>query len=127
MLLDQGKFKERFDDIKAVLGLTDVECRKIFTINRLENKEGRAFFREVFIRRGLASDVFGVEEPRECYMTYTTERAEKEALKLYKAELKCSHQKAIEAYVRDWNKSGIAKSLAFAQKVNQAGHVLNLN
>ena len=127
MLLDQGKFKERFDDIKAVLGLTDVECRKIFTINRLDNKEGRAFFREVFIRRGIVSDVYGVEEPRECYMTYTTERAEKEALKLYKAELKCSHQKAIEAYVRDWNKSGIVKSLAFAQKVNQAGHVLNLN
>ena len=126
MLLDQGKFKERFDEIKAVLGLTDVECRKIFTINRLENKEGRAFFREVFIRRGLASDVFGVEEPGECYMTYTTERAEKEALKLYKRELKCSHQKAIEVYVRDWNKSGISKSLAFAQKVNQAGHVLNL-
>ena len=126
MLLDQGKFKERFDEIKAVLGLTDVECRKIFTINRLENKEGRAFFREVFIRRGLASDVFGVEEPRECYMTYTTERAEKEALKLYKKELKCSHQKAIEVYVRDWNKSGISKSLAFAQKVNQTGHVLNL-
>ena len=126
MLLDQGKFKERFDDIKAVLGLTDVECRKIFTINRLENKEGRAFFREVFIRRGLVSDVFGVEEPRECYMTYTTERAEKEALKLYKQELRCDHQHAIEAYCRDWELSGISKSLAFAQKVNQSGHVLNL-
>ena len=125
MLLDQGKFKERFDDIKAVLGLTDVECRKIFTINRLENKEGRAFFREVFIRRGLVSDVFGVEEPRECYMTYTTERAEKEALKLYKQELRCDHQHAIEAYCRDWQLSGISKSLAFAQKVNQSGHVLN--
>lgn len=126
ILLDQGKFKERFDDIKAVLGLTDVECSKIFTINRLENKEGRSFFREVFIRRGLVSDVYGVEEPRECYMTYTTERAEKEALKLYKEELRCSHQKAIEAYCRDWNLSGIDKSLAFAQKVNSVGHVLNL-
>lgn len=126
ILLDQGKFKERFDDIKSVLGLTDVECRKIFTINRLENKDGRAFFREVFIRRGLVSDVYGVEEPRECYMTYTTERAEKEALKLYKSELGCSHQEAIEAYVRDWNRSGITKSLAFAQKVNKTGHVLNL-
>lgn len=126
ILLDQGKFKERFDDIKAVLGLTDVECRKIFTINRLDNTEGRNFFREVFIRRGLASDVYGVEEPRECYMTYTTERAEKEALKLYKAELRCSHQQAIQAYCRDWALSGISKSLAFAQKVNQAGHVLNL-
>ena len=126
ILLDQGKFKERFDDIKAVLGLTDVECSKIFTINRLENKEGRSFFREVFIRRGLVSDVYGVEEPRECYMTYTTERAEKEALKLYKEVLRCSHQKAIEAYCRDWNLSGIDKSLAFAQKVNSVGHVLNI-
>jgi hypothetical protein len=109
-----------------VLGLTDVECRKIFTINRLENTEGRSFFREVFIRRGLASDVYGVEEPRECYMTYTTERAEKEALKLYKEQLQCSHQEAIEAYCRDWSLSGISKSLAFAQKVNNAGQVLNL-
>lgn len=126
ILLDQGKFKERFDEIQSILGLTDVECRKIFTINRLENKDGRSFFREVFIRRGLVSDVYGVEEPRECYMTYTTERAEKEALKLYKAELKCSHQKAIEAYCRDWNLSGIAAPLAFARKINETGHVLNL-
>ena len=126
MLLDQSKFKERFDEIKAILGLTEVDCRKIFTINRLENKEGRSFFREVFIRRGQNAAVFGVEEPHECYMTYTTERAEKEALKLYKRELKCSHQQAIEAYCRDWDRSGIGKSLPFAQKVNQAGHVLNL-
>ena len=95
MLLDQSKFKERFDTIKTILGLTDVDCKKIFTINRLENKEGRSFFREVFIRRGTTSGVYGVEEPRECYMTYTTERAEKEALKLYKRELQCSHQEAI--------------------------------
>ena len=126
MLLDQSKFKERFDTIKAILGLTDVDCKKIFTINRLENKEGRSFFREVFIRRGTTSGVYGVEEPRECYMTYTTERSEKEALKLYKKELQCSHQKAIEAYCRDWNASGIDKSLPFARKVNEAGRVLNL-
>lgn len=126
MLLDQSKFKERFDTIKAILGLTDVDCKKIFTINRLENKEGRSFFREVFIRRGTTSGVYGVEEPRECYMTYTTERSEKEALKLYKKELQCSHQEAIEAYCRDWNASGIDKSLPFARKVNEAGRVLNL-
>lgn len=126
MLLDQSKFKERFNTIKTILGLTDVDCKKIFTINRLENKEGRSFFREVFIRRGTTSGVYGVEEPRECYMTYTTERAEKEALKLYKRELQCSHQEAIEAYCRDWNTSGIGKALPFAQKVNEAGCVLNL-
>lgn len=126
MLLDQSKFRERFDGIKSILGLTDVDCKKIFTVNRLENKEGRSFFREVFIRRGQVSGVYGVEEPRECYMTYTTERAEKEALKLYKSELGCNHQQAIEAYCRDWKLSGIDKSLPFAQKVNQTGHVLNI-
>lgn len=127
MLLDQSKFRERFDTIKAILGLTDVDCKKIFTINRLENKEGRSFFREVFIRRGTTSGVYGVEEPHECYMTYTTERAEKEALKLYKAELQCSHKEAIERYCADWDASGISKSLPFAQKVNAAGEVLNLH
>lgn len=60
-------------------------------------------------------------------MTYTTERAEKEALKLYKAELQCSHQEAIECYCADWEASGISKSLPFAQKVNSAGKVLNLH
>ncbi len=126
MLLDQSKFKERFDEIRKILGLTEVDCKKIFTINRLENKDGRSFFREVFIRRGTTSGVYGVEEPHECYMTYTPERAEKEALKLYKKELRCSHQEAIEAYCRDWDASGIGKSLPFAQKVNETGRVLNL-
>jgi hypothetical protein len=49
-------------------------------------------------------------------MTYTTERAEKEALKLYKKELNCNHQQAIEAYCKDWDASGIGKSLQFAQR-----------
>lgn len=126
MLLDQSKFRERFDNIQSILGLTDVDCKKIFTINRLDNKEGRSYFKEVFIRRGTTSGVYGVEESKECYMTYTTERVEKEALKLYKRELGCSHQEAIEAYCRDWNLSGINTPLPFAQKVNKVGHVLNL-
>ena len=126
MLLDQSKFKERFDDIKKVLGLTDVDCKKIFTINRLQNKEGRAYFNEVFVRRGTESAVFGVEEPHECYMTYTTERLEKDALKLYKKELGCGIQEALLQYCQDWERSGIKGTLQFAQKVNATGRVLNL-
>lgn len=126
MLLDQSKFRERFDNIKSILGLTDVDCKKIFTINRLDNKDGRSFFREVFIRRGSTSGVYGVEESHECYMTYTTERAEKDALKLYKQELRCDHQIAIERYCHDWDNSGIAAPLEFARHVQQVGHVLNL-
>ncbi len=127
MLLDQSKFKEKFADIKATLALSDIDCKKIFTINRLDNKADRSPFKEVFIRRGAENgEVFGVEEPRECYMSYTTEKAEKEALKLYRRELKCSHQEAIEAFIRDWDRSGIKQSLAFAQKVNKEGRVLRL-
>ena len=126
MLLDQSRFKDKFDDIKATLALTDIDCKKLFTINRLDNKIGRSVFKEVFIKRGTQGDVFGVEEPRECYMCYTTEKDEKEALKLYKRELKCDYQKAIEAYVLDWERSGISKPLEFAQKVKKVGKVLNL-
>ena len=126
MLLDQSKFLDKFDDIKKTLALTDIDCKKISTINRLDNKVGRSPFKEVFIKRGTVGDVYGVEEPRECYMSYTTEKAEKEALKLYKRELKCNMQHAIEAFVRDWERSGISRSLEFAQKVNKGGKVLNL-
>lgn len=74
MLLDQSKFKDKFDDIKATLSLTDIDCKKIFTINRLDNHEGRSRFQEVFIKRGQDGEVYGVEEPPECYINYTTEK-----------------------------------------------------
>ena len=126
MLLDQSKFKDKFDDIKATLALTDNDCSKIFTINRLDNKEGRSPFKEVFIKRGTEGDVFGVEEPRECYISYTTEKAEKEALKIYVRAYKGDYQKAIVAFIRDWELSGIGKSLEFARRVLKEG-VLNLS
>ena len=125
MLLDQSKFKDKFDNIKETLALTDIDCKKIFTINRLENKEGRSPFKEVFIKRGQEGDVFGIEEPPECYMSYTTEKIEKLALKLYKKLLQCDHQHAIEAFVRDWKHSGIKSSLEFARKILKERKVLN--
>ena len=83
ILLDQSKFKDRYDAISAILGLTQVQKQQIFTVNALNNHEGRNYFKEVWICRGQYSDVYGVEEPPECYWAYTTERAEKEALKVY--------------------------------------------
>lgn len=126
MLLDQNKYKEKFDKIKTVLALTDIDCKKIFTINRLDNKADRSAFKEVYIKRGITGDVYGVEEPRECYMAYTTEKAEKEALKLYKRMLSTDYQHAIEAFCRDWEYSGIKKSLEFSKKVLAEGKPLNL-
>lgn len=83
ILLDQAKYRDNFADIKKLLGLTDVECHKIWSINSLDNHEDRAYFKEVYIRRGQWGEVFGCEESPESYMAYTTERMEKEALKMY--------------------------------------------
>lgn len=83
ILLDQSKFKDRYEQIAAILGLTPVQRQQIFTINALDNHEGRSYFKEVWICRGQHSDVYGVEEAPECYWAYTTERTEKEALKTY--------------------------------------------
>lgn len=124
MLLDQSKFKDKFDDIKATLSLTDIDCKKIFTINRLDNHEGRSRFQEVFIKRGQDGEVYGVEEPPECYINYTTEKVEKEAFKFYRKQLKGSYPHAIEVFVKDWMDSGL-DCTSFAKLVMKEGKVYN--
>ena len=124
MLLDQSKFKDKFDDIKATLSLTDIDCKKIFTINRLDNHEGRSRFQEVFIKRGQDGEVYGVEEPPECYINYTTEKVEKEAFKFYRKQLKGSYQHGIEVFVKDWKDSGL-DCTSFAKLVMMEGKMYN--
>lgn len=124
MLLDQSKFKDKFDDIKATLSLTDIDCKKIFTINRLNNHEGRSRFQEVFIKRGQDGEVYGVEEPPECYINYTTEKVEKEAFKFYRKQLKGSYQHGIEVFVKDWKDSGL-DCTSFAKLVMKEGKMYN--
>lgn len=124
MLLDQSKFKDKFDDIKATLSLTDIDCKKIFTINRLDNHDGRSRFQEVFIKRGQDGEVYGVEEPPECYINYTTEKVEKEAFKFYRKQLKGSYQHGIEVFVKDWKDSGL-DCTSFAKLVMKEGKMYN--
>lgn len=118
ILLDQTKFKDRYDEISKILGLTDIQKQQIFTINSLNNKEGRDFFKEVWICRNQHSDVYGVEESPECYWAFTTERPEKEALKIY-----ISHfgtiQEAIVQIEKDRKKAGVKKYLDFANMINK--------
>ena len=123
ILLDQSKFKDRYDDISAILGLTQVQKQQIFTINALNNHDGRNYFKEVWICRGQVSDVYGVEEPPECYWAYTTERAEKEALKVYERHYG-DIQTAITKIEEDRKKLGIKKYLDFAVKVNRKQKVM---
>ena len=116
ILLDQSKFKERYSEIAKLLGLSDVECLKIWTINSLDNKENRSFFKEVYIRRGVRGDVFGIEESPHCYMTYTTERVEKDAFATYLQKFE-NIQQATEQYCIDWKNSKIKSPMEFALEV----------
>ena len=125
ILLDQSKFKDRYDDISAILGLTQVQKQQIFTVNALNNHDGRSYFKEVWICRGQVSDVYGVEEPPECYWAYTTERAEKEALKVYERHYG-NIQTAITKIEEDRKKLGIKKYLDFAVQVNKKQKILPL-
>ena len=125
ILLDQTKFKDRYEDIAAILGLTQIQRQQIFTVNSLNNHDNRNYFKEVWICRGQNSDVYGVEEPPECYWAYTTERAEKEALKIYLRHYG-TMQEAITHIEIDRKKTGIKKYLDFARKINSHQKVMTL-
>ena len=99
-----------------MLGLTDEEVAKIWTINTLSNKANRGPFKEVYIRRGSYGEVYGVEESPESYLAYTTERVEKDALMIYYKRTG-NIEKAIDAFVADWKRSGISKIMDFAKTV----------
>src|SRR5690606_15732189 len=122
-LLDQSKFQENYDAIAKLLSITDTERRKIFTINQLENKDGRGRFKEVYIRRGTTGEVYGVEVSIFQYLTYTTEKPEKNAVQTY-VEVYGSYQKALEAFVTDMEASGLGLG-GFVGKVNQTGKPLS--
>ena len=114
-LLDQTKFKDNFDQVAKLLSINDIERRKIFTVNNLDNKHGRARFKEVYIRRGAKGEVYGVEKSIYEYLTFTTERKEKEAVEMYIRE-KGNYRDGLESFVADFKASGLKLS-AFADRV----------
>ncbi len=117
ILLDQAKFKESYDDVASLLSLNDIEQKKIFTINRLDNKENRNRFKEVYIKRGISGEVYGVEVSFEEYLTYTTEKREKAAIAVY-LEMYNSYNESIDRFVNDFKESGLNLTL-FCNQVSK--------
>ena len=116
ILLDQSKFKDNYDEIAALLAISEVERRKIFTINQLEKDPARGRFKEVYIRRGAVGEVYGVEVSIEQYLTYTTEKPEKIAVESYTNRFS-SYQDGLDAFVSDFRQSGLSLP-AFVSSVN---------
>ncbi|MFL9846058.1 TraG family conjugative transposon ATPase, partial [Flavobacterium rhizosphaerae] len=85
ILLDQRKYMNKFDDIQAMLGLTDKEKAQVLSINM--NNDPSRLYKEVWIGLGgTHSAVYATEVSLEEYLTYTTEESEKmEVMELAKA------------------------------------------
>ena len=126
ILLDQSKFKDRYDQISAILGLTNVQKMQIFTINALPQKEGIPYHKEVWIARGQYSDVYSVEVPPEWYWAFTTERVEKEALKIYERAYNGNIEAAIEHIEEDRKEKNIRRYFDFAVLVNKHQNIMSL-
>ena len=116
-LLDQTKFKDNYSAIAALLSINETERRKIFTINQLENSDGRGRFKEVYIRRGSTGEVYGVEVSLHQYLTYTTEKPEKSAVEKYTQKFG-SYTDGLDAFVEDFQRSKLSLS-SFINRVNQ--------
>lgn len=126
ILLDQSKFKDRYEDISAILGLTDVQRQQIFTVNALPPKEGIPYHKEVWISRGQYSDVYSVEVPPEWYWAFTTERVEKEALKVYERAFNDDIEQAIAHIEADRKAMKISRYFDFAVLVNKHQNIMSL-
>lgn len=116
-LLDQTKFKDNYGAIASLLSINETERKKIFSINQLENTEGRGRFKEVYIRRGSVGEVYGVEVSLHQYLTFSTEKPEKSALEVYFGYFG-SYQRALDLFVDDFHASKLALG-QFVSHINQ--------
>lgn len=122
ILLDQSKFKDNFETIADLLSLNIVEQRKIFTINNLDNKENRGKFKEFYFKRGNSGEVYGNEVSIFQYLTYTTERPEKNAVETYTNAFG-NYPDGLDNFVSSFKKSGLKLPL-WIEFVNLYGDVI---
>lgn len=76
VLLDQSKFQNKFDEIQALLGITEKQKAEILSINK-GHEPGRVY-KDLWIGLGsLHSKVYRLEVSEEEYYTYTSDQREK--------------------------------------------------
>lgn len=95
ILLDQRKYMNKFDEIQAMLGLTDKEKAQILSINM--NNDPNRLYKEVWIGLGgTHSAVYATEVSTEEYLAYTTEETEKMDVMKLASELNDNVELAIK-------------------------------
>ncbi|WP_346238977.1 TraG family conjugative transposon ATPase [Niabella insulamsoli] len=95
ILLDQRKYMNKFDDIQAMLGLTEKEKSQVLSINM--NNDPKRLYKEVWIGLGgTHSAVYATEVSTEEYLAYTTEESEKLEVMQLAQELDGNVEQAIK-------------------------------
>lgn len=85
----------KFDDIQAMLGLTDKEKAQVLSINM--NNDASRLYKEVWIGLGgTDSAVYATEVSLEEYLAYTTEETEKMEVMQLASELDGNVELAIK-------------------------------
>lgn len=95
ILLDQRKYMNKFDDIQAMLGLTNKEKSQVLSINM--NNDPKRLYKEVWIGLGgTHSAVYATEVSTQEYLAYTTEETEKMEVMQLASELDGNVELAIK-------------------------------
>lgn len=99
ILMDQSKYRNKFDQMQELLGLTEKEKTMILSINKANDPTKK--YKEVFISLGgMLSKVYRIEVSPEEYLAYTTEETEKVKVMQY-AQKFGNIQKGIAALARE--------------------------
>ncbi len=111
ILLDMGKFVNRFDPIQEMLGLSEADKAKVLSLNKA-NEPGKKY-KELFVALGTShSRVYRLEVSLEEYLVYTTEETERVKVNEYSAR-HGGIRKGVAALAADI-RSGVVKLLMAA-------------
>ncbi|MCX2680987.1 TraG family conjugative transposon ATPase [Galbibacter sp. EGI 63066] len=94
ILLDQGKYRNKFDQVQELLGLSEKEKALVLSVNKANDPKRK--YKEVFISLGgQLSKVYRTEVSTAEYLAYTTEQSEKARVEEYTSRFGGDMQKAI--------------------------------
>lgn len=96
ILLDQSQFIKRFDEIQAVLGLSDHEKDLIFSMNKNKDDNSKDFF--ISYSKGPAA-VYELKLSPAEYLICTSRQQEKAGIRMVAQFFKCSYFQAIQIIV----------------------------
>ena len=114
ILLDQRKYMNKFDQIQALLGLTEKEKSQILSINMANNPS--RLYKEVWIGLGgTQSAVYATEVSAEEYLAYTTGNGKSGGLPSG-GEAGRRHRSRHPAACRKAEKQGITKNRMYQPK-----------